>query len=178
MALKDLSELVSPPSTPIESGNDVSWSEIERSLEVVLPSDYKKYINTFGSGQIGLFLTPFNPFSSNEYLNLLNQANVRLNALREIKEKYGESECPYRLHPEPEGLLPWGCTDNGDVLFWLTVGNPDEWVTVINESRGPMFEQYEESMTGFLAKLISREIASQIIPEDFLDRSSLFTPLV
>ena len=177
MTIELLCKVMFPPKEPVESRRVEEFSEIEQELGTTMPSDFKEYINLFGTGYIGRFLWVFNPFSNEESLNFIEQMEIRLDALEEIKEKYGDDECPYPLYPEPSGLLPWGATDNGDVLYWSTVGQPDEWTVVINESRGPKFEQYEESMTGFLAKLISGDIASKIIPYDFLDRDALFVPV-
>lgn len=159
---------------PIEIGTVETWSAIEKSIGIVLPRDYKEYIGVFGTGCIGDFLWPLNPFSENKYLNLVKAMDGLLFALRTLKEEFGDSQCPYLLYPEPEGLLPWGITDNGDGLFWLTVGPPDNWVVVINEARAPLYEEYKESMTGFLAKLIEGKIVSEIIPADFLNRNVLF----
>ncbi len=81
---------------------------------------------------------------------------------------------PLSLDSDPRGLLPWGITDNGDVLFWLTVGRPDQWSIAVNESRGNGFETYPDSMVRFLIKLIQEEIHSAFIPRKFLDTPCLF----
>ncbi len=176
MTLESLYKVIAPPTLPVEAGSVEAWPVIEKAIGVTLPNDYKQYINTFGTGCIGRFLWPFNPFSEDKFLNLGYRINERLDALRELREHWDE-QCPYPLYPDPGGLLPWGGTDNGDVLFWLTVGRPDDWPTVVNEARGPLYEEYQASMTDFLAKLISGEIISDIIPYDFLDRAALlFVP--
>jgi hypothetical protein len=177
MTLNALVEVMSPPREPVETGNVEQWTNVKESLGTELPTDYKEYINTFGTGSIGAFLWPYNPFSNNENLNLITRSKLILEAMSVIKERFGDTEVPYPLFPEPEGLLPWGVTDNGDSLFWLTAGNTDEWPVVINESRGPFFERFEEPMTDFLAKLISGEISSEVIPSDFLDKEALFVPV-
>ena len=81
------------------------------------------------------------------------------------------------LITEPEGLLPWGGTENGDTLFWLTEGEADNWSVLINESHSPEFERYNEDMTSFLAKLITGRIKSKIITNKVLDKKHLFTPI-
>ena len=97
-----------------------------------------------------------------------------MNALRAIKEDFGEEEVPYPLYPDPGGLFPWAVSDNGDVLYWLTRGSPDEWEIVVNESRGPQFEGFKEPMTYFLAKLISGEIVSEILPRSAFEGNVSF----
>lgn len=172
--IEHLCQVMPPPETPNEAGSLDEFLTIERELGVTLPQDYKEYIIRFGTGYIGGFLWIFNPFTQKESLNFLHQKNTRLDALRVIKEKYGDEECPYPLYPEAGGLLPWGATDNANVLYWLTIGRSDNWTVVINESRGPLFEEYQESMTSYLTKLISGNISSKIIPPRFINKKSLF----
>lgn len=176
MALEALSNILRHPVEAIEAGSVERWTEIEEIIGTPLPVDYRQYVNTLGSGCIGAFLWPFNPFSESKFLNLIQQINVRLSALRDLKEQLGEAECPYPLYPETGGLLPWGATDNGDVFFWLTGGHPDTWIVILNEARGPVYEEYAESMTGVLAKLVAGELGSEIIPSHFIDRNALFVP--
>ncbi|MFC3450510.1 hypothetical protein [Amycolatopsis speibonae] len=38
---------------------------------------------------------------------------------------------PFALWPEPGGLLEWARTGNGDALYWLTEGEPEDWTTVV-----------------------------------------------
>ncbi len=174
MTLESLCKVMPPPPVPIETGGIEEWLVVEEAVGISLPNDYKQYIRVFGTGCIGGFLWPLNPFSENDNLNLLKGMVAILGALRSLKDKWGDRQCPYPLYPEPGGLLPWGVTDNGDVLFWLTEGCSDEWSVVINEARAPVYEEYEESITGFLTKLVLREIVSEIIPPGFLDRDALF----
>jgi hypothetical protein len=115
-----------------------------------LSLDNKQYINTYGSGCVGAFIWPLNPFSKNKYLNLNDQVKAQLDALKSLKMTWGDVQVPYPLYPKPGGLLPWGLTDNGDVLYWRTVGLPDNWSTVINEARAPLYEEFEESMPSAL----------------------------
>ena len=177
VTLESLYRVLLPPVTPIETGSTEEWQGIEKTIGIALPSDYKQYINIFGTGCIGSFLWLFNPFSRNKHLNLLRQIDIKIDALRILKEKWGDKQCPYPLYPEPEGLLPWGTTDNGDVLFWLTIGHPDEWLVVINEARAPIYEEYQESMTNFLSKILSGELVSEVFPNDFPGEDKTFVSL-
>lgn len=174
MALESLLEIMTPPVLPVENVGDVDWINIEELLGVGLPADYKQFINVFGTGEIGEFLLPFNPFSKNENLNLLEQIKRRLDFMRKMIESFGEKECPYPLYPHPSGLLPWGCTGNGDMLFWLMDADVNNWAIVVYAPHDELFEHYKESMTSFLEKLITGDIVSQPIPNDFINKESLF----
>lgn len=174
MTIEALCEKMIPPKQPLECGSEEEWHKIEKQLGTALPSDYKEYIRTFGTGKIGAFLLPFNPFAKNKYLNLVGQRKETLDALREF---YDEAGYAFPLFPDPNGLLPWGVTDNGDLLFWQTRGEPDAWTVVVDESRGGSNEQYDETMTSFLAKLIAGELVSKIIPKKFISKRKLFEVL-
>jgi hypothetical protein len=90
-----------------------------------------------------------------------------LAALRELKGMPGIRHVPYPLFPEPGGLLPFGIDDNGDGLYWLTTGEPDQWSIVVNESRAPEYEQFDMSVTEFLQEVLSRKTICEIFPSDF-----------
>jgi hypothetical protein len=169
-----IEEFLPKPSNPIETGNPDKWGEIEKCCKTLLPEDYKRFINKYGSGQIGGFINIFNPFSENEFINLMEQIKVRLDAVNYIKENYGEEECPYSLFPQTNGLLPFAATDNGDVFFWKTTGVPDKWTVVLNESRGSFFEEFQHNFSEVLKNLITGKIESKIIPNDFIDNNNLF----
>ncbi len=177
MTLASLLVVLTPPVTPYESGRDKEWPEIEMALGTKLPGDYKEYINEFGTGRINDFLSPYNPFSENRFLNLLRQEPNQLDTLRRIRDEWGHEECPYPLYPELQGLLPWGVTGNGNVLFWSTSGPADEWTIVVSGGRNPGYEEFDEPMTNFLAKLLSRDIISDFF-RSFSAREAQFTPLV
>jgi hypothetical protein len=175
--LDQLLSLVSGPPDPVEAGTRQGWVNVEQVLGIVLPLDYMDFINTFGSGQVGGFIAVLNPFSHDDTLSLVSEGFSRLDALRFLKARHGESECPYPLYPEEGGLLPWGITDNGDVLFWQTLGDPDEWSIVVNEGRRPIFEEFACSVTTFLVRVLNREIASKILTDAFTSEDNLFYPI-
>jgi len=174
MTIDVLHNILPLPEAPYEIGSDEAWVEVQRALEVALPSDYKQYIRTYGTGQVGGFLWPHNPFTESPYLNLITQTPKILGALRTIKGVWGDLMPSYPFFPEPGGLLPWGHTDNGDVLYWQTAGNADQWTIVVNEARGPKFEHFQQTMMSFLAKILSQQVVSEIFPDDFPDKNNIF----
>jgi len=111
--------------------------------------------------------------SKNLNLNLHNQISAQLNAITTLEKEFNES-CPYPIYPELGGLLPWGITDNGDVMFWIANGEPDSWKIVVHESRGTMYEMFETTLTNFLIDLSLERIVSKIIPIELLNRDAQF----
>lgn len=172
--MNELIKLVPPPFQPVDIGNDQDWLAIERKIGLALPTSYKNYISRYGSGQIGRFLWIYNPFSNDQNINLLTQVDIVLDVLRTVKAKHGESICPYAIFPEESGLLPFGRTDNGDDLFWLTEGNPEEWKIIIQATRSDKFEEHENNLESFLEKLISGNLGSEIITSHLIDQQKLF----
>ncbi|MFJ9794076.1 hypothetical protein [Streptomyces globosus] len=71
--------------------------------------------------------------------------------------KLPEAERPV-FHPEPGGLLAWGCTRGGDVLFWDTSASadPDGWTVVVRHSGAVpgsgllAWHRYGLTLTGYL----------------------------
>lgn len=161
MSLRDLLSVLPVPDSRSEEGTH-DWATVEAELKTVLPSDYKEYVDTLGTGGISAFLYVFSPFSKNRHLNLLLVGPVILDAYRMSRDQFPELYS-YRAFPESEGLLPWGRTDNGDELYWLTRGGPDDWSVVIIESRGAEIEAYDGTMSEFLTALLTGKYVSRII---------------
>jgi hypothetical protein len=79
--------------------------------------------------------------------------------------------------PEPGGVLPLGRTDNGDELYWVTQGQPDQWPVALVEGRAALHELHPLPVTGFLAALAANQLTSRVLPDDLLGRPShRFTP--
>jgi hypothetical protein len=173
MALEQFVETIQPPTKPVENGKNEDWIEVEQALKTKLPSDYKNYINIFGTGCLFDFIWVFNPFSKNSNLNLYSQIKLQLDAII-ILEKEFDERCPYPIYPVMGGLLPWGITNNGDIMFWFTKGEPNFWTTAIHESRGSKYETFEASLTNFIIDLNFGKIMSEIIPIQLLDRNAKF----
>ncbi len=173
MSIENLRRVLQPPRSAIETGSSDAWSQVEEQLELRLPDDYKSYIRTYGTGCIGEFVWPLNPFSRNPNLNFLRAADEILSAMRSLRDG-GYEDIPFPLYPERGGLLPWGFTDNGDNLYWVTRGDSNEWPVVLNASRQPAYEYYDCSMTEFLAKVLQGELESHIMPSDLAESEPLF----
>lgn len=162
MSIAEL-ETVVPPPVSVPAVDPVAWAKFEEHLGTALPNDYKAFISKYGFGLLGDFLSVLTPFSENPNANLAVQIERQLAALREMR-RLGDVS-PYPFFPEPGGLMPFAVTDNGDVLHWLTEGQPDEWRVVVTESRGSDHEMHETNMTDFLASVLSRSRRCAIFPD-------------
>lgn len=142
----------------------VDWPSVQRAVGSALPVDYRMLVELTGSVYAGGFLGMFAPGHRNPNLDLLVQIGARLGALQELKRAFGDEACPYPLWFEPGGLLPWGASDNGDVLYWRTQGHPDQWTVVVGEARGPAFEEFPLPASDFLHAFVEGRLECSIFP--------------
>jgi len=163
----ELKNILPTPLETTEQPSEAEWAECEAKL-TRLPPDYKSFLEDYGTGCIDGFIWIFNPSSQNPNLNLLVQVKRQLSALDELIQQKTESKI-YPLYPEIAGLLPFGITDNGDVLFWKTMGTP-------GNSRSPEYQEFQISMTSFIASVLNGTKRVAAFPEDFPNSSPSFKP--
>lgn len=160
---------------PVDAGPLDNWTKIEDGIGTQLPTDYKQYIAIFGTGSFSkadfTFLFPFNPFSRR--YNLQEYQELILTTYEECRLDSPDI-CIFNAFPEKDGLLPWGQTDNGNSLYWLTNGHPDFWEVVVFD--GDYFEhvKYNLTMTGFLVAWLSGEIEINVFPKLNLDEVNFY----
>lgn len=164
MSIDRLVAVLPPPDEPLETQGD--WARVESEIGTPLPQDFKDFIARYGTGVINGFLWPKNPFAANKNLSLLREIRLQLEGLRGTKEQF-PADYPFPLFPDEGGYLPWGTTDNGDVLHWRTQGAPDEWTVAVTAARDPEFEEHPVSMTDFLAQVLTRDIVCKVFPPKF-----------
>lgn len=87
-----LLELAPPPATPVKAGSPEHWGEVENTLGTALPADYKRFINTYGSGDFCDLLGILNPFASRSQ-NLLSMMDPMLEEYREGR-RWMPEQCP------------------------------------------------------------------------------------
>jgi hypothetical protein len=176
--VSSLTKLISPPVHPTYNGRAPDWNVIERILEMALPADFKQLINIYGTGCFGKFLyplTPFAPFGTS--LNLLSGTRQLLSLYKSGQKEFPQYSPPFPVYPSESGLFPWGITVNGDTLFWLREGNPNEWPTVVCDSKfSENYDQFDLTATEFLYRLFSGEITVNVFPDDLVTAPREFTP--
>lgn len=169
MSIEALVKAVSPPLSPIAGGENLAWGPVEAELKVILPPDYKAYVARFGVGRLNDYFHPLNPFTPNPHLNLIRHLETLYEAERGLLLNHPEDSQlfpPFPLHPESPGLLPWGVTDNGEELFWHTVGVSEHWPVVVYSGRQEKYETFPMSMSRFLAAVLTGELVSRLFPDD------------
>jgi hypothetical protein len=161
MRLEEFVKLVPPPAKPRDNIGD--WSEVESALGTTLPTDYKVYIDAYGTGILLDFLWIYNPFAQDVEANLLIQSSGELRTQRELRTKLA---IPYPLFPEPGGVLPLGRTHNGDVFFWSTEGEADAWTVVVRGSRRIELEEFKLGLLDMIAALVLQTVTVSAFPDD------------
>jgi|688.fasta_scaffold392787_2 hypothetical protein len=168
---------LSPPIHPLPDHDVQDWRHVEQVIGTQLPTDYKQFINHYGVSYVCTFVNVADPFiNNNAHLNLKHFSDLLSDALHSTRGKFGTRAVPYPIYPEQGGLLAWGATDNGDDLYWQTVGDPDAWTIVVNESRSDVYEEFPFGMVEFVLKVITGELVSEILPVADLDRSVAIQP--
>lgn len=171
-ALKALIQIIPTPTPPSYDGRESDWPVIESILELRLPEDFKKLVAVYGTGCFLQFLYPLSPFAPfNTSLNLLSGATKqRLVAYRSGQDEFPQYTPTFPTYPHESGLFPWGITVNGDTLFWLREGQPENWPTVVCDSKftKEYSERFDMTATEFLYRLFSGKIEPKAFPEDLL----------
>ncbi|MCC7421496.1 MAG: SMI1/KNR4 family protein [Planctomycetaceae bacterium] len=155
MAIRELIAIVPPPESPSGSVEDKTWDHLERELGVRLPDDLRDFAVLYGSGRFyGTGIQVYNPFSTYYVATVTDMCDV----FRTLKQYEGDEYVPFNIYPELPGIFPWGGDNNGNMMFWLTEGLPDEWPTLLWLRHDGNFYRYETSMTASLAGVFSRQI--------------------
>jgi SMI1 / KNR4 family (SUKH-1) len=141
--------LLPPPENKRYNTGD--WSEVERELGSGLPRDFKEFVELYGSVEICNWLWFHTPFSFREGFS-----EILTRSLRQIDAVVGgRQNVPYPDHPLRPGLLPIGATEDGDIIAWITKGDPDDWgvfVWLFPGLKTFVFESF--SVTSFVLDLL------------------------
>ncbi|WP_165985309.1 hypothetical protein [Streptomyces sp. YIM 98790] len=117
-----------PPPDRAEPGN-LGWEWLAGELGTRLPREYAELMRVYGAGVWAEWLRFRPPLDGGE-AGLVALARAEARACRELRAEFPE-EYPLPVWPEPGGLLPFADSVDGDVLGWLTGGEPDTWPLVI-----------------------------------------------
>lgn len=159
MSIDELVAVVKPPAQPLEAGPVECWNEIQEKLGTKLPDDLRDFGLTYGTGSFSkLGIRVFNPFAA----VFLQWIEEEVGAWRDLKAAEGEEEIPFGVFPESPGLLPWGKDNNGNGLFWLAEGNPEQWPIIVR-GEPPKYARFELPLTSFLAQAFTGALVPKVI---------------
>ncbi len=143
---------------------------VEVAMGLRFPQEYKQLITVYGHGCFADFVWLFNPFFIETAIGAQDyDSNIkgRLEALETLRGKWPDDTAPFPSWPSPGGVYPWGTTDNGGTLCWLTVGSPERWtVVLLDDDMSECYDQYPMTITEFLAAWLSEEIEPTTFPDD------------
>lgn len=169
MAIEDLVAFIPPPLNPIDAEGD--WREAELELDFVFPTDFKQFINRYGSGEFYGSLYVINPLTSRGREWIRDQLGF-CHTLRDACE-----EAVGWLPPDSFGLIPWGGDSNGNRYCWVASGPPDSWEVV------QIFHGYEREIetvpgpvTRFLVLFMSNVYPKMLGGNEFTAHDRTFTP--
>lgn len=142
--------------------SSVEWESIEARLGFDLPSDYKAFVDTYGPGQLG-DITIAGPVGDSSLGNLADRIHAEAVA---NPRRRPERHAP--IHPEPNGMIPWGVTPDGWSCCWApTTSNPDNWGTVLLSPLRINFRYSpDESFSSFLVRYATPEYVSPFMGRD------------
>ena len=175
-----LIQIVAPPLHPICNGRPDDWNEVEQKLRLKLPSDFKSIVNVYGSGCFSNFLYVFSPFGAVKALNLLSDCQSQiLTSYREGQKEFPQYSPSFATFPDSSCLFPWATTVNGDTMFWLTKGNPDDWEVVICDSKfSKDYDHLKYGAEAFLVEWLSGKLELNTFPDDDGWPQRTFVPYV
>jgi hypothetical protein len=171
MNIEKLKTILPPPLHPLEPPAEGDWNKVNSWLGGV-PDDYKTFLDSFGTGCTGEFLWIFNPASSNKHLNFSEQCRRQQTALKDAIENWSDSVGP----PNALEFVPFGISDNGDVLGWKAQESPDKWTIVVFPPREIVFREYDMNFTQFLVGICAGTIVCDLFPPDFPGDLPNFVP--
>ena len=169
--IEEVLRFVSIPTTTIDVPSSVDWASLESEFGVTLPEDFKELVSSYGAGSFDDFLVMKSPTANDDGYSLRLLITDSLEVLRTFRESNEHEE---RIFPESGGLFPWAATLNGDILYWRSNGNSEEWTVVLNPSRTLEFLDFAESSTSFIEGIYSGRIKTDEFPDNFPSDVPLF----
>ncbi|MFJ5828004.1 SMI1/KNR4 family protein [Streptomyces sp. NPDC093089] len=161
-ALDRLLEIAPAPGEP----RTKDWDEVERTIGVVLPGDYKELVGVYGGSNWDDYLYVLEPGCPNDNYDLVEWAR---NQAEDLEDLWEFEKKPVELEAEGSRVVPWAVTDNGECLYWLVLPGvpPERWTVMVNEARGGRWEHFSVSCTQFLAASLGGELRSGILSSSF-----------
>ena len=157
--------------------SEYQWDEVERSLGLGLPDDYKEIVSRFPTGHFQGFLRVLRPGdrggAPSEYLGYYSH---RLDDMR-VWRADEPGRFPYPIFPESGGLIPWGETIRGDLFFWLTdLPDPNSWPVIVTDYEFSNWKKVSKGLAGFLCDVVTGRFDGQPYGADSASNTPWYRP--
>ncbi|MFF7590505.1 SMI1/KNR4 family protein [Kitasatospora purpeofusca] len=177
-SLDELRALLGEPAHRQSTPDD--WTEVERYVGFALPSDFKAFLNAYGTGVISGELVVFHPRGTSPLLERMRKTDEAFAQRRARALSSGDSEhVPYPFHPGSGGLISWGSDYSGDEHFFLPCDpDPNRWkiVTMAHEEGCRTFDgPFSSFALSFVRRLLDVDRYHGLEPEvlEFLEPEDL-----
>ncbi len=168
--LEKLWQIAPPPKKPKGVGSLAGWLHLEAQLGFELPAHYKEFIASYGNGRFAEYFGVVNPFhtAAND-INFSTFVQRRTNGVRLAQSSYPDYAVALPVYPNKGGLFPWGYTDNGDTMFWLTEGDNSAWPIICVEiGYTNNLDRFELTIPDFIEQWLTQQISvPTLTPSDF-----------
>ena len=178
--LEKLIVVAPPPSVKRGTGTSAQWKQLEQEFNLIFPDDFKQLIQTYGAGRFAGFFGIANPFyAPSGDISFQEFVHLRTRDIAAAKASHPRTAVSLPVYPEHGGLFPWGYTDNGETMCWLTEGDSSKWPTICLEI-GYLnnFDRFELSIVEFIEKWLTAQIVvPTLTPPDFYPlKNPVFSP--
>lgn len=178
--IDELKMIAPPPKLKNGAGSPAQWRQLEEEFALTFPDDYKELIATYGAGRFVNFFGIVNPFyTCTNDIAFAEFIRLRTADMARAKASYPKRAVSLPVYPQKGGLFPWGYTDNGETICWLTEGDKGRWPIICLEV-GYLnnYDIFRLSIIQFIAKWLTNKISvPTLTPPDFYPlRSPIFVP--
>lgn len=172
MSVRDLEEAM-PAVLAIRSAEPrgVDWEYIRREIGLALPADFVMLSEAYPPFSVDDFLGLLIPSPGEEKYFVAGMRSLLDTLVDLAKADMSHGYVPF---PEPGGLIPWGSSCEGDVLYWYTAGGDSDSWTVVVSGRNDDWFHYHGDLTSYLAAKARGTVPPDGLPSDFPSA----TPLV
>ena len=168
MLISELKEILPCPDNPSETSSELDWYAVEEALNTKLPSQYKDYIQAYGTGIVGNYMNIYNPFSRLDMDNLIFQVDNKLNFLTRFREQNRQKLSDFRIFPEENGFFPIGDTTGFSLVLYKTHTIIEKWTISIMRGADHLYITdltLFEFLRAFIHNSLSEELKEEIYHE-------------
>ncbi|GGV39007.1 hypothetical protein GCM10010495_65390 [Kitasatospora herbaricolor] len=143
---------------PVRAVVPPPWNRSAAEAGIVLPRDYRAFVDRYGSVRICndlLVWTPMVQFDPQGFTRFVRETRfAEEDVLLAYEDR--EEEIPFEVRAVPEGLLAWANNTKGDYCFWHMIGmDPDAWPVVVWIQDDLRWDVVDATTTDFLADVIT-----------------------